>query len=542
MDENRQLQTSRSDMNLEERARDIFRSLADRFTKMSQQQRRSAVVVAAAILLSLAGLIWYTARPEWRTLYAGLDPQDAREMGVMLTAAGIPFDVSPDGATLRVAADQLDKARLQTTAKGGPKSGRMGFELFDKPNWVGSEFDEKVNYQRALEGELEHTIATLGAVQSARVHLVLPHDSLFNDQQRAAKASVILKLKRRSLSGEEIDSVRNLVASAVDDLRPDNVVLVDADGHLPLGPRSADALNETHEQALTQKLIDTIEPAAGSGNVRASVNVEYDHTSTDEVDETYDPASSATLSMQRTEQNMGPQNTASGVPGTASNAPNTQPPLYPQQSSSPQTMRQESGTYGVSKKVKHAIDGGGRVRRITAAVLINDRMLAGATRNRPATWQARNPEEIRHIAELAQAAIGFDPQRGDQVTVQNIAFQENGDQVAPGVLEKVWKTASDAQILLKYGTILTAFLAFAFLVLRPAVKGMQPPAREKALADKAQTPALAASSEDESLPAPDLATEKQKLRAQVVFEQVSDHMKREPAQTSRLLQGWIHSE
>jgi flagellar M-ring protein FliF len=417
----------------------------------------------------------------------------------------------------------------------------MGFELFDKPNWVGSEFDEKVNYQRALEGELEHTIATLGAVQSARVHLVLPHDSLFNDQQRAAKASVILKLKRRSLSGEEIDSVRNLVASAVDDLRPDNVVLVDADGHLPLGPRSADALNESHEQALTQKLIDTIEPAAGSGNVRASVNVEYDHTSTDEVDETYDPASSATLSMQRTEQNLGPQSTASGVPGTASNAPNTQPPLYPQQFSSPQTMRQESGTYGVSKKVKHAIDGGGRVRRITAAVLINDRMVAGATRNHPATWQARNPEEIRHIAELAQAAIGFDPQRGDQVTVQNIAFQENGDLVAPGVLEKVWKTASDAQILVKYGTILIAFLAFAFLVLRPAVKSMQP-AREKALAEKAQPPALAASAEEESLPAPDLVTEKQKLRAQVVFEQVSDHVKREPAQTSRLLQGWIHSE
>ena len=109
-------------------------------------------MAAAAILISLAGIIWYTARPEWRTLYAGLDPQDAREMGVMLTAAGIPFDVSPDGATLRVSADQLDKARLQTTAKGGPKSGRMGFELFDKPNWVGSEFDEKVNQNMVTPG------------------------------------------------------------------------------------------------------------------------------------------------------------------------------------------------------------------------------------------------------------------------------------------------------------------------------------------------------------------------------------------------------
>ena len=108
-------------------------------------------------------------------------------MAAELTAANIPFDVSPDGTALRVSSDTLDKARLVTTAKGGPRSGRMGFELFDKPNWVGSEFDEKVNYQRALEGELEHTINTLSDVESSRVHLVMPHDSLFTDDQRTPR-------------------------------------------------------------------------------------------------------------------------------------------------------------------------------------------------------------------------------------------------------------------------------------------------------------------------------------------------------------------
>src|SRR6266568_9541865 len=197
MDENRQLETTRSDKPLEDRARELVGSLRDRFTGLSSQQRIGFAVAAAAALITILGLVWFVSRPDMRTLYAGLEPQDAREMSAQLTAAGIPFEVSPDGATLRVNADQLDKARLQTTAKGGPKSGRMGFELFDKPNWVGSEFDEKVNYQRALEGELEHTINTLADISSARVHLVLAHDSLFREQQRAAKASVVLKLKHR---------------------------------------------------------------------------------------------------------------------------------------------------------------------------------------------------------------------------------------------------------------------------------------------------------------------------------------------------------
>ena len=153
----------------------------------------------------------------------------------------------------------------------------MGFELFDKPNWVGSEFDEQVNYQRALEGELEHTVGSLSDVESARVHLVLPHDSLFRDQERPAKASVVLKLRHRTLADGEPDAIRNLVASAVDGLMPDRVVLVDAAGHVPLGPKTPDALRLTAEQALEDKLVSTLEPVTGAGNVRASVTPRLRH-------------------------------------------------------------------------------------------------------------------------------------------------------------------------------------------------------------------------------------------------------------------------
>jgi flagellar M-ring protein FliF len=242
------------------------------------------------------GVSWYVLRTEWRVVYAGLDPEDARQISLSLTQAQIPFELADNGMTLRVPAAQLDKARMATAGKA-VRSGRMGFELFDKPNWVGSEFDEQVNYQRALEGELEHTVSSLSDVQSARVHIVLPHDSLFQSEQRPAKASVVLKLRRLSLADGEADSIRNLVASAVDGLSPDHVVLIDAAGRLLLIPKTPDAIRLSAEQSLEEKLVSTLEAVTGPGNVRASVNLEYDPEALEETSESYDPSQSATLTM-----------------------------------------------------------------------------------------------------------------------------------------------------------------------------------------------------------------------------------------------------
>ena len=212
-----------------------------RWAQMAAGQRGWVVTSLLMLIALIGGLTWYAMSPDWRTLYTNLDSDDARQIGVTLTQAQIPFEPSPDGAGILVPAAQLDKARLATAAKGGVKSGRLGFEIFDKPNWVGSEFDEQVNYQRALEGELEHTVGTLSDVESARVHLVLPHDSLFQGEERPAKASVVLKLRRSTLADGEPDAIRNLVASAVDGLTPEHVVLVDASGNLPLGPKTPEA-------------------------------------------------------------------------------------------------------------------------------------------------------------------------------------------------------------------------------------------------------------------------------------------------------------
>lgn len=522
-----------------ERAGALATEAIGRFRSLEPGRRTRMVAAAALVLACFAGILWYASRTDWRTLYAGLDPDDARQMAQELTAAGIPFDVSPDGASLRVPAQNLDKARLATTAKGAPRSGRMGFELFDKPNWMGSEFDEKVNYQRALEGELEHTIGTLAAVQSARVHLVLPHDSLFTTEQRDAKASVVLRLRHRTLSDEDSEAISNLVASAVDDLRPENVVLVDADGHGILGRRGGDAALEAHEQQLAAKLVETLEPVAGAGNVRASVNVDYDPTSADEVDETYDPAQTVTLSMQRTEQTSG-QPVASGVPGTASNAPNAKPPLYPAQSESQQNLKQESGTYGVSKKVRHTIQPSGRVRRLTAAVLINYRQVA---QGKQSAWQPRSPDEMKRLTDLAESAIGFDSARGDQVSVEELTFEDNVVAAEPPLVERLTALAGRSHELLRYGTILIALLAFCFFVVRPALRSIidRPAPREPAAAATAPQ-RLAAQPEPRELTPEHLAAEQRKHHAQDVFDQVAEHVKREPAQSTRLIESWIRSE
>jgi len=504
---------------------------------MPASQRRPMAIGAALVVALLIGLAWYGGRTDWRTLYAGLDPEDSRQMAQVLTQAQIPFDLAANGTAIRVPLGSLDKARLATSAKGGPRSGRMGFELFDKPNWVGSEFDEQVNYQRALEGELEHTVATLADVQSARVHLVMPHDSLFRDQERPAKAAVVLTLRHRSLADGEADAIRNLVASAVDGLSPAQVSLIDASGHLPLGPKTAEAMRLGMEDALEAKLIETLEPVTGPGNVRASVTVDYDPTSTDVTEESYDPTKVVTLSMQRTDQTTGSQPVPAGVPGTASNAPNAQPlPVYPQQITGPQSAKSESASYGASRTVRHTIQAPGHIRRLTAAVVVNDRVDA-ASGQKSRAWKPRSAEELRTLTALAQAAVGFDPTRGDLVTVQDLAFDENRTAVSASWMSRTLDWIERSPVLVKYGTLLASLTLLILLAIRPALtRAGQPGALKPPPAELgAGTPAAPPSGEE-------VAQQLERERVQRIFDQVTETLKRDPAQSSRLLQSWIHSD
>ena len=529
-----------------------------------------------------AGMAWYAGRSDWRVLFSGLDGKDVQQVTQELAGAGIPFEMTGDGAGVQVPAEMLDKARMEVAAKGMPQTGRMGFELFDKPNWVGSEFDEHVNYQRAMEGELEHTIATLGVVKSARVHLVLPQPSLFSGEEKVAKASVVLKLKRATLEMEQVESIRSLVASAVENLSPEQVTLVDADGRVNFKPRTKNAVDGELEHAMEAKLVAMLEPLAGHENVRATVNVSYEQGNEERTDEVYDPTQSATLTMQRSEQSSAASTKASGIPGTASNSPaagaaggaagsqaaaaSGVPPLlqkealpvFPQAPSSGASggpsVHEESGTYGVTKHTIHTEQGPGRVRRITAAVVVNDRStMEGTGKAEHVVWKPRGAEEMKRLEQLAQAAVGFDARRGDQVVIENAGFSTNVTEPKPAALQQALDEANTflhgQPGLMRTLVIAICGVLLVVMVLRPVARQLVATLGEPMLLGSGVKAAdeMAGGTGQEKLPAGESDVDKRGTGASQgvndsVFERVSEHIRREPAQSKRLLEAWITGE
>jgi len=307
-----------------------------------------------------------------------------------------------------------------------------------------------------------------------------------------------------------------------------------------LGPKTAEATRLTAEQTLEEKLVSTLEPVTGMGNVRASVTLDYDVASTEMTQETYDPDKTVALSMQRTEQTTGAQQVASGVPGTASNAPNSQSvPVYPKETTSPQTAKTESGTYGASKTERHVVEGAGKLRRMTAAIVVNDRMVQQATKGKAAVWQARSADELSNLTALAQAAVGFDSTRGDLLTVRDLAFEGNRAQEPTPIYEKIPAAISGSPLLIKYVALLAGLLAILLFGVRPALRHVGSAAQVVASGGGGKE-LLRESAAQAALKPPE--SDPERLRAQEIFDQVTNHLKREPTQSSRLLQSWIHSD
>ena len=492
---------------------------------------RQRLVLGGGIVVVLAVIYGFTTilgTPEYKALYSGMNPDDAQALTQRLQEKKIPFQLSPDGGSVLVPAEQLDKARLEIAGGGLPRSGRLGFEIFDKPDWMGSDFAEKVNYQRALEGELERTIQTLSEVQSARVHIVLPRESLFSDREREAKASIVLKLRRQP-SVESEQAITELVAGAVDNLRPENVTLVDETGRIlsANGKRNGgNPINADLEHALSDKLIATLEPLVGRDHVRASVNVEYDLASTEDNQETYDPDAAVPLTVQKSMESSTNQ-TQGGVPGTTSNVPSAKATQAPQKSGSgsSQSSSNESTTFAVSHTTHHVVQGPGGIRRISAAVLVDSAVAP------------RTPEQLQQLTQLARAALDMDTRRGDTVEVQSLAFaQAPADTPAkPTLPMRIGAFLQNWTNVLRYLAIGLLFGVVYWFVLRPVRKQlvaiMRPaiPTGATAQLATAEGPALPAG--EEAAPEP--------LGNPALRRQILEKVKKEPANSSRLIQSWI---
>jgi len=529
-------------------------------------QRALLAVGVGAVGLTLWLFADLVGKPKYVTLYSGLKPPEAQEMGSRLAAKNIPYELTPDGTGLLVPADQLDASRIETASQGLPRNARLGFEIFDTPNWAGSDFTEKVNYQRALEGELERTLQTLSEVESVRVHLVLPHESLFTDQERQAKAAVIIKTHGGSLSEQAQLAIPQLVASAVDGLRPENVTVVDADTNTPLlhphGPGGEYASYDLDDE-LNKTLLRTLEPVVGSDHVRASVHVEYDLSSSDNTEEIYDPKTTATLTQQKSDENSNGGG-AIGIPGTASNLPqttaaeksgsvskesSTKSNTTPTYAATPETetSHSESETFGVSKSVRHVTQPPGRIKRISAAVLVDDAVeISEKNGSRTATRRKRTADELKQIEQLASAAIGIDTPRGDILSVQNLSFEQMPEEkpAPPTKIEVTRRYLTEWSGLLRFVGIAALFLIVYLLILRPIKAQLITAFRElparAAEGAKALVKSAGGSSSEPMIELP-VASE-QAQRAQALKKQLTEKIRTEPAAASRLVQSWIRED
>ena len=499
-------------------------------------------------------------------LYSGLKPQEAQSMSSRLAARNIPYEISPDGGSVLVPSDKLDVARLETAAQGLPRNARLGFELFDTPNWAGSDFSEKVNYQRALEGELERTLQTLSEVEAVRVHLVLPRESLFTEQERESKAAVIVKTRGGTLSRDAQQAIPQLVASAVDGLRPENVTVVDADTAMSfLARRGASGRTSfDSDEELAAAAVHAIEPVVGPDHVRASVHVDYDLSSSEDTSEVYDPKASATLTQQHSEELAGGANPA-GVPGVASNVPGSNaatasptPPPAPGAAASTatgttvpnvlatvdnQSSKTDSATFAVSKNTRRVLNPAGRVHRITASVLVDDAFDTKQENGKTSTIRRkRTPEEMTAIEKLARAAIGVDDQRGDLLAVENLSFQSAPVESppAPGKFDRYRTLILSWMGVLRYVGITLLFLAVYALVLRP-VKNQAIAAFKQIPAHLSRPLAAGAAASRELGIELDLPHGSDEAKhASLMKKELNEKIKSEPAAASRLVQSWIH--
>jgi len=436
----------------------------------------------------------------------------------------------------------------------------MGFELFDKPNWSGSDFSEKVNYQRALETELERTIQTMNGVEAVRVHLVLPHESLFTERERPAKAAVVLKLRGTRMSDQVGRSVANLVSSAWDDLSPQNVTVITTDGQMPgqtrSDPEDGSGGMADLETAMAERVVQVLSPIVGSDHVRSSVTIEYDPTSGESTQDVYDPTTSAVLTSQ-TSQETADGLEPSGIPGTASNAPNTPPAGAAANQTNVdqngQAIRTESKTFAVSHTVRHLMEPAGRIKRVAAAVLVDDVVESKIENGKTAeTRRKRTSDEMKQIEDLAKAAMGWDGTRGDQISVQNISFRspEIEKPEPPSMPERVREVAERWTGLLRYVGVFALFLLVYFLILSPvksrvltAIEAAGTRAsNERALGAEAR--AVAGSPElygGEQAILGGASAVPQLQQANVLKQQIVARVKTDAENAAKPVQGWLRS-
>ena len=538
---------------------DQFRKL---FSSLSIAQRVAIGITLMAFIAGIASFVHWRRESDFRPLFTGMAPEDAAAIVQKLKESGVDFRLSENGSSVLVPTSRVDELRLEMAGAGLPRTGRIGFELFDKTNLGITDFTEHINYRRALEGELERSIRSLSGVEQARAHISFPKESVFLDSREPAKASVLLTLRPGArLSEANIQAVTNLVASAVEGLSPDYVSVVDMRGNLlskpkKLWPENTDgadsALEYKHqvEKDLLAKVESTLTPLLGENHFRAGISADCDFTTSEQTDESFDPTRSVMTASQKSEDLAGAPQTG-GVPGTPSNLP--RPTSRPVGSGSSVSRKTENLSYETSRTVRQVKTPRGAIKHLSASLLIDQEVKwEGAGSKAKRTLIPPSPEKLKAIHDIVAGVIGLTPDRGDQLVVQSLPFEQEQDSdiasqgpVKPAVeTDSLKKLMGDPKLLAGAGVAVLLIVGLAlFGLTRRTKKGAE--ARVQATLASAK-PTASAEGDTQTdtaqltakaqgmLSEPDTASRIEKLRASM-----QGTVARDPAVAASVIRSWM---
>jgi flagellar M-ring protein FliF len=530
-----------------------MRQLETIFKALSLPKKIVLSVLLSLVVSLLFLTLLYLRKTDYETLYSHLSPEDAAAIVDKLKAGRVPYKLAADGTAILIPSDKKYDLRLELAKEGLPQGGGVGFEIFDRTNWGLSSFMEKLNFQRALQGELARTISTLAEVEYARVHIVLPEKTIFKEDQKKATASIVIKLRSgMKLSDEKVKGIVHLVASSVEGLEPDEVTVLDHLGRMltrDKGISTTQQLNDvqlkiqqTLERNIEHRIQTMLEQVLGRDKAIVRVAAELDFQQIESTEEGYDPDKVVVRSEQRVEEkSIGQGIIPLGVPGVSSNIPSPEQPKTAgekkQQENLPQSQRTtETINYELSKIVRHIISPYTQVRRLSAAVLID-----GTYKKKDdGTYEyiPRSAEELSKLESIIKGAMGYDSNRGDQLQVVNVAF--NTSPIAIDAEMKAGFALGDwlvliAPLIKKILTLIIPLIMFFLFILKPILNWLSETSQELTI------PTDLPKRLDE-LKSSGQLTEPEASGELDLREKVLEFAKSDPGRTAQLAKEWLREE
>lgn len=442
------------------------KNFIDRFTP---SQRIFLISVIALTIIVMILIINAATAFNYGVLFSNLTPKDSGLILEQLKSKKVPYKIVSDGSVIKVPENKIAELRIELAANGLPEGGGVGFEIFDKTSLSTSGFAQDINYIRAVESELAKSISQLREVISAKVHIAMPKRSAFIEDQEPAKASIILKMKPGAqFSGNTIPAILHLTAQSVEGLKPENIAIVDVAGNILSKPAddqeemftdSRFSYQKNLENSFSRKIVNLLEPIVGPGKVRANVKLALDFDKVETTEETVDPDRLAKVSEKSEISSStgglkagGSQN--SGAPGSAGRS----------------KSENSQVNYEVSKKVTHVIKPVGEIKKISAAIIVDDGVKVETVDGQlQKDIRKRTPEELQTLTRLVQVAVGYNTERGDIVEVVNLSFDTSA-LAESDFLQEQEKKQLFINDLIKYGIYALIILLLFFLILRPVFK------------------------------------------------------------------------